>query len=106
AHGCADHDRWPHRGDYRNCSAANACAARRTGRSSTPLVQRILHTLRHAHRSGFSVRERSLGVPAGPPPWTDSLITYTINIPSALLVRELVGEGWRRSLTWLLRVQI
>jgi sigma-B regulation protein RsbU (phosphoserine phosphatase) len=46
------------------------------------------------------------GVTAGLRRWTDALITYTINIPSALLVRELVGEGWRRSLTWLLRVQI
>jgi hypothetical protein len=29
-----------------------------------------------------------------------------INIPSALLVRELAGEGWHRSLAWLVRVQI
>src|SRR5215207_712955 len=41
------------------------------------------------------------GTAAGCRRWTDAFITYAINIPSALLVRELVGEGWRRSLTWL-----
>ena len=46
------------------------------------------------------------GPAAGCRRWTDAFITYAINIPSALLVRELVGEGWRRSLTWLVRVQV
>jgi len=46
------------------------------------------------------------GVTEGFRRWTDALISYTINIPSALLVRELVGDGWRRSLTWIVRAQI
>lgn len=41
------------------------------------------------------------GIAAGFRRWTDAFITYVINIPSALLVRELAGEGWHRSLTWL-----
>jgi hypothetical protein len=45
------------------------------------------------------------GVPGGFRRWTDALITYVINIPSALLVRELLGEGWKRSLSWLVRIQ-
>ena len=46
------------------------------------------------------------GVATGFRRWTDAFITYVINIPSALLVRELVGGGWQRSLTWVVRVQV
>src|SRR5262249_20057099 len=38
--------------------------------------------------------------------WTVALITYVINIPSSQLVRQLMGEGWKRSLTWVARAQV
>src|SRR3954452_19710930 len=34
-----------------------------------------------------------LGVPAAFRQWSVAFMTYVINIPSALLVRELIGEG-------------
>ncbi|MBV8519799.1 MAG: PP2C family protein-serine/threonine phosphatase [Acidobacteria bacterium] len=41
--------------------------------------------------------------------WSDSvraaaIITYIINIPAWMLTRELMGDGWRGSLRWLIRV--
>src|SRR5262245_62175496 len=63
----------------------------------------ILYGVRIIVDSAF-VRE-VFGVPTAFRRWTDALIMYVINVPSALLVRELFGEGWKRSLTWVVRIQ-
>ncbi|RPJ62511.1 MAG: hypothetical protein EHM23_03080 [Acidobacteria bacterium] len=38
--------------------------------------------------------------------WCAALITYTILVPGALMVRILIGPGWRNLATWVLRTAV
>ncbi len=48
----------------------------------------------------------ALRIPEDVSEWCSAVITYTILIPGGLLVRMLIGSGWRNSVTWVVRLTI